>query len=165
MSYKEVSSKIRAIADKTLTQHDLSDNIIIRRGNEYRAFSEYHIIEMPNYWQVTVDFSDIVRIFGAAKSALAWCIAYKAHKFELAQNISYLDNRLSAKQLDIDFSLGRLKQNLVSPEFEPILQSRLSEDINSRQYYKKQLLKSIQTAKYIKIKGSSHELNRFNKTS
>jgi hypothetical protein len=164
MNYKDVSAKVRKIADKTLTQNDLAKNVIIKRGNKYQAYSEYHIQEMPTSWQVTTDFSDKIYEFNTAKTALAWCIAYKTGRYELAKTIETLDHRLSAKQVDIDILSYYLHKGVEDPDTQFIYQSRLSEDINSRQFYKKQLVKCLNSAKYIKIKGSSHELNRFNKT-
>jgi hypothetical protein len=163
-NYKDVSSKVRAIADKTLTQDDLCKSVIVKRGTEYQAYGEYHIQEMPDHWQVTTDFSDKIRAFSTPKVALAWSIAYKTQRFELASRIEYLDSRLRAKQADVDLRVSRLKQGAVNNEDKLIQQCRLSEDIHSRQSYKKQLSECVKMTKYIKIKGSSHELSRFNKT-
>lgn len=163
MKYDQLSSKLRSIASKT--ESDLAKNVIVKKSDGYQAYGEYHIVETPIFWEVTTDITDDVKQFNTSKAALAWCIAHKTHKYELASNIVHLDRRLAAKQSDIDLLIQRLKLGVSDPEIKLILECRLSEDIFNRQSYKKQLLKCVESAKYIKIKGSPDELNRFNKTS
>lgn len=160
MNYKDVSNKLRSIANKSHAV--LADKVIIKKGDRYQAFGEYHIRECAGFWEITTTTSDHKHRLNLGKSALAWCIAHKVQNFDLARSILHLDNRLAAKQADIDLITGRLKQGIQDPELRFVLQCRLSEDIYNRQTYKKQLSKCLEMAKYIKIKGSSHELNRLN---
>ena len=155
--------KLQNIVNKT--HEELKHDVIIKKGNEYSVYSEYNIVQNDDYWEVTTRFTDDVKLFGLAKSALAWCIAYKSQNYNLANLISVIDRRLLAKQTDIDVLTYLLKQPTRDPDITFVMQCRLSEDIHSRQSYKQQLAKLVNSTKYIKIKGSSdNELKRFTKT-
>jgi len=164
MNYKKVSKSLRNIANKTLTQDDLDQQIIIQKGSVYHAFKDYKIEETVFGWQVTSSKIDD-KLFNTAKTALAWCIAHKFGLYNLTKNLQLFDEKVAAKQFDIDVLTYKLDTVSNSDE-NAILTARLMEDINSRQSYKKQLAKCIETAKYIKLKElCQHEFNRFNKTS
>ena len=164
MNYKRSGDTLRRIADKVLTQDDLAKQIIIQKGNTYQAFDQYLIEETDSGWHVISDNLPAPLLFNTSKVALAWCIAYKVNKSELASNLLWLDNLVAAKQNDIDV-LTHILDNAEKLDNRAILIARLMEDINSRQVYKKQLSICVRTAKYIKLKGTNDELNRFNKTS
>jgi len=125
MNYNDVSKKVRKIAKKTLTQDDLAEQIIIQKGP---------------------------MLFNTAKVALAWCIAHKVGRYELATKLRNLDSRVTAKQYDIDMITYMLDNNTQDSDARAILTARLVEDIDSRQSCKKQLAKSVESAKYIKLK-------------
>lgn len=163
-NYKRLGASLSRIADRVLTQDDLAKQIIIQKGNTYQAFDKYLIEETPFGWQVLSDTFDTPLLFNTAKVALAWCIAYNVGRAELAANMLWLDGRVAAKQFDIDILTNTL-ENADPLTNRGILLARLSEDINSRQSYKKQLAKCLQTTKYIKLKGTNNELSRFDKTS
>lgn len=163
MSSNNDFSKLRKIVHKT--HEKLQDKVLIKKGNGYQAYSEYNITQVNDLWVVTSNYYDAPRVFSLAKSALAWCIAHKTGKYDLAGRIMHLDGRLAAKQTDIEILSYLLKQPTENPERKFIMQCRLSEDIHNRQSYKQQLAKCVNSTKYIKIKGSSNnELKRFTKT-
>lgn len=156
--------KLQELVEKT--HKKLQSEIIVKKGDSYQAYKEYVIRQEGENWMVVSHFSDNTTVFNMAKSALAWCIAHKFKKYELANHIKFLDSRLAAKQADIDFLTHHLKQSTIGPELKFIMQCRLSEDIFSRKSYKQQLSKCVEMTKYIKIKGSSeNELRRFTKAS
>lgn len=163
-NYKDVSSSIRRISNKVLTQDDLEKRIIIQKGNTYQVYGDYTLEETEFGWQVTSDRLSEALVFNTAKVALAWCILYKVGNFATAQHMQWLDNRISAKQMDVDILMHMLESEEPTLDRATLL-ARLSEDINNRQSYKKQLMKYVKQAKYIKLKGTHNELNRFNKTS
>ena len=163
MNYKHVSTTLRRIANKVLTQDDLAKRIIIRRGNTYHAYDKYTIMETPDGWQVTTDTLAPL-LFNTAKVALAWCILDKAGRYAIIKHMEWLDSRITAKQSDIDVTTFAL-DHAEKIDNRAILLARLTEDINCRQMYKKQLGKCAETAKYIKLKGTNNELNRPYKTS
>lgn len=163
-NYKEVSTTIRRISDKVLTQDDLAKKIIIQKGNTYRAFDRYTIEETSNGWTVSSDTEDNQLIFNTAKVALTWCILSAAGRYAIAHHVEWLDARVTAKQFDIDV-LSNVIENAEPLVNAAILLARLTEDINSRQVYKKQLALCVRTAKYIKLIGTNDELKRINKTS
>ena len=166
MNYNTVSKSVRRIADKTLTQDDLKHQVIIRKGNTYHAYNDYVIKETDEGWQVTAELDELVVYFTTAKVALAWCIAHKVRRFDLTRMMLHLDGLVSSKQCDVDLLTHRLKNQLPESCSRAVLMARLMEDINARQQYKKQLMNCVESAKYIKIKGTNHnELNRFSKTS
>jgi len=152
MNYNDVSKKVRKIAKKTLTQDDLAEQIIIQKGKAYHAYGKYVIEETPAGWQVTADMFSTPMLFNTAKVALAWCIAHKVGRYELATKLRNLDSRVTAKQYDIDMITYMLDNNTQDSDARAILTARLVEDIDSRQSCKKQLAKSVESAKYIKLK-------------
>ena len=164
MNYNDVSKSVRRIAKQTLSQDDLAHHVIIRKGNTYQAFNDYTIEETSFGWQVTSNVFDDMKVFNTAKVALAWCMAHKYCMYKLATAMELLDRRVATKQFDIDMMTVRLDNNVTDNDDRAILVARLMEDINSRQMCKKQLAKCVETAKYIKIKGTnSNELSRINK--
>ena len=165
MSYDRSKSFNRLKGIIKRTHNDLQDKIIVKKKDSYQAYGEFDIKEHGLYWHVTTNFFDDPKIFGTVKSALAWCIAYKTSRYELANLIKHLDNRLTAKQNDIDFLTQRLKHPM-DDETMFIMKCRLSEDIYSRQTYKQQLSNCVNVTKYIQIKGiQNNELRRFTKAS
>jgi len=164
MKYKQVSTSLRRIADKVLTQDDLAKRIIIQKGNTYRAFDKYTIEETQCGWTVSSETFDNPLVFNTAKVALAWCILSMAGRYATASHMEWLDQRVAAKQSDIDV-LSNIIETAEPLVNTAILLARLTEDINSRQVLKKQLAICVRTAKYIKLIGTNNELNRFNKTS
>lgn len=153
MNYKKVSKSLRKIADKTLTQDDLAEQIIIQKGKEYHAYGNYVLEETPAGWQVTSKMLSNVILFNTAKVALAWCIAHKVGQFKLATMLRHLDSRVTAKQYDIDMLTYMLDNSTQDSDARAILTARLVEDIDSRQSCKKQLAKCIESAKYIKLRN------------
>ena len=146
-----------------MAQNDLAKRIIIQKGNTYHAFDKYTIEETSDGWQVTTDTLAPL-LFGTAKVALAWCILDKSGQYAMTMHMEWLDSRITAKQSDIDVLTYTL-DNAEKLDNRAILLARLTEDINSRQTYKKQLLKCLSSAKYIKLIGTNNELNRSFKTS
>ena len=166
MKYNDVSKSLRSIAEKTLSQDDLAQRVIIQKGSTYHAYGDYVIKETDFGWQVVSDKDELVKYFNTAKVALAWCIIHKVRKYGLAHLMEVLDRKVGAKQLDIDIMTHRLSNGLTETCNRATLLARLTEDINARQNYKKQLSKCVESAKYIKIKGTKpNELKRSNKTS
>jgi len=152
MNYKKVSKSLRKIADKTLTQDDLAQQIIIQKGTTYHVFRDYKIEETVFGWEISANMFDGIILFNTAKTALAWCIAHKHNKYDLIRNLEIYDKRVAAKQFDIDIVTHQLDNGVTDSDTRAVLTARLTEDINSRQTYKKQLAKCIETAKYIKLK-------------
>ncbi len=154
-NYKEVSKSIREITKRALTRGDLEKRIIIQRGGKYQAYGDYIIEENQSGWQLSSPFLNELIMFTTAKAALAWLISFKAGKIELANNIHWIDSRITAKQSDIDvlaYALG----NATATTNTAILLARLTEDINSRQTYKKQLAKFVNIARRSNFKPTSY---------
>jgi len=151
MKYKDVSKSLRRIANKTLTQDDLEQQIIIQKGNTYQAYGAYSIEETPLGWQVTTLLGDEPLIFNTAKVALAWCIACKAGNHVLANKMQFLDSQVNAKQIDVDV-LTHMLEHVNKLDDRAILLARLTEDINNRQIFKKQLAGCVDSAKALKLK-------------
>lgn len=163
MNSKQAGNRLQRIAEKVLTQGKLGNDIIVQEGNSYLVFGKYKIDQTDEGWRVQTDGLK-PRIFHKANVALAWCIYYRTGRYQLADNMHWIDGRIVAKQQDID-ALTIILNTVEKLDNRAILLARLTEDINSRQSYKKQLAKCLETAKYIKLKGTYDELNRSNKTS
>lgn len=148
--FQQFSRTIRDITSKT--ESAIGHEVIIKKADGYRAYSEYDIVQVDEMWHVRTPFRDPLKFY-TTKSALGWCLAHKAGRWELAQFIHFLDNRLAAKQNDIEILTHRIKNCMGDEETRAIMQCRLSEDIHNRQTCKQQLSKCLETAKYIKIKG------------
>jgi hypothetical protein len=164
MNYKRFSNSLRKIANKILTQDDLEQRIIIQKGNTYHAYGTYTIEETQCGWKVISVVCDDPLFFNTAKVALTWCILDKYGRYKLTTLLEWLDSRVTAKQNDIDVLTYTL-ENAKQIDNRAVLLARLTEDINSRQMYKKQLSKCTLSAKYIKLKGTNNAINRSHKTS
>ncbi len=156
MTYKKVSSAIRKLADDLISNKELSQNIIIKKGKAFHVFGQYVIIPRSDSWVVISDmFVDCDLLFSSSKTALAWCILTKSNYHALAAEVKYIDSMLAYKQASIELFIEQINNSNQSEQFKVTLQARLTEDIFQRQIYKKQLLKCINFAKYIKLKGTS----------
>lgn len=151
MNFKDMKDSMRKILARTLDRDDLYKHIILQKGsNNYQAFGSYFVRQLAIDWEVTLDFSDKVMHFSAAKVALSWCVAHKSKNYNLAQLIYVLDKRMRAKQNDIDLVSQRLNMD-ISEEVRAILQSRLSADISDRNTIRRELNGCLEKAKAIKI--------------
>ena len=158
-NYKRAGNNLQRIANKVLTQDDLSKQIIIQKGNTYQAFDQYVIEETEFGWHVISDTLPAPLLFNTSKVALAWCIAYKVDRLELSSNMLWLDNMIATKQIDIDI-LTHILDNDNEFDNRTMLVARLMEDINSRQTYKKQLSKCVNLAKQIHLAKYKHGQQR-----
>ena len=158
MNYKKVSSAIRKLADDLLADRDLSKNIILVKGNAFHVFGRYVIKPVNKQWIIMSDRvarNDL--IFQTSKIALAWCILYNADRRETANELERLDLKIAAKQANIDLYLLQIENSEYSEEAKFVFRTRLAEDINSRQIYKKQIQKCLQTAKGLTLTKYKHD--------
>jgi len=164
MNYNKIRTSVRKLARAALTQDDLAQRIIIQRGNKYTVYRDYKLEEIAAGWKVSSHKFSETLLFTTSKVALAWCILTTVRRYAAAAHMLHLDNLVSAKQGNIDILMNALEKPDGVPN-RAILLARLTEDINSRQKYKKQIHFCVESAKYIKLIGTNDEFIRANKAS
>jgi len=160
--FNKIKLKMKELVEKTLSDPALVNSIILKKGQTYIVYGLFQIAHNESGWIVTKLLSGDKINFNIGKAAIAWCTAYAANRFILANEIRNLDSKIALKQANIEVLAHHLKRNEGN---ETILQAKLTEDLNNKLVLKKQLEKSIDSTKYIKIKGSLNEFSRFVKTN
>jgi hypothetical protein len=151
MNYKNVSRKVKGIVGRTLSQQDLLDRIIVRKNNTLFVYGVYMIDEEGEMFRLQSEYSDTTLWFTHVKSAIAWCIAQKHSRFNLAREIRFYDQKLGFKQTDIDMLSVQLTVPDLHCDVRAVMYTKLKEYVNSRQVYKRQLLACVESAKAIKL--------------
>jgi len=154
MNYNKVATSLRRIAKQTLSQNDLAKSVIIQKAGIFYVFDQFTLQNVNNMWVVDGIQIDTHHEFHTSKSALAWCIAYIACRYELARRLRLLDHKIGSKQIDVELLIHRLENPELDNDSKAVTQHRLTEDIYSRQLHKEDLAILLKHAKYITIKGT-----------
>jgi hypothetical protein len=156
--FEHVRKKIKQLAWELQDEQSLTE-----LGDGYRVFNRFEIRPTQvDTWVVVCDFNSMEPEFVSVKSALAYVMAFNAHKLDLAKDILSLDHKYYSKQFDIQNKVHLLQSKNIDPAAKSIMVVKLDEDIKVSKYLKEQLRKRINSAKYIKTKGSYYEFTGFN---
>ena len=133
---------------------NLSDDLIFRTQQGYRAFKAYDI-KFENQIYTVYKHGDPQAQFGSTKSALAYCIADKNRKHNLAREIQQLDQQL----VNYDQSIQprqNLRQRSKGQRAE-ILKSKIQHRKQQRHIVKRELEKCVNLAKYLQLRGFQND--------
>lgn len=151
----KASRKLAALAQQELPR--ILDQVIIEDGEKYRVFGRYTIHPKQGLFQVRLRDDDVA-VFSGTKSALAWCIADRLHRFNLARQIQELDQ--SVQRLRNDIHVRRsLAERTAGHTWENLINKTQARHAHC-QVLEKELAKCINLAKYWQLRGNSDETKR-----
>lgn len=142
----------------------LMPNIIWQNEQgQYEIFGRYRIC--PKKWGYEVwTHSDRVASFRKTRSALAYCIADKFRKYNLAREIKTVENLLDNLSNDIFVRTGVAGKCRREQSKEDI-ETKLESKIIRKQELEMQLEKCINLAKYYQQRGFNNETARTGRAS
>lgn len=136
----------------------LAKDIILEDNNKYIVFTDYVLEQKSGYFTVSYN-NEFVGKFSSSRTALSWCVAERVKRINLSRRILELDTRKIQLDTDIDISKNTIQKSK-SPEFKEIIRLKLSTKIERRDTVNSELLKCINSAKYIQITRTNNETGR-----
>jgi len=127
-------------------------------SGEYEAFGKYRIVpEKPGY-RVFCSATD-VGVFANTRNAISWCVADKYRCYDLARDLLWLDQKLTAITDDITVraAVGDRSSN---PQFREDITIKLEGKIIMKKQLELQLINCVEKAKYYQQRGFDNETAR-----
>ncbi len=144
-----IRDELRTILPNCIWRNDRGD---------YELFGKYRIVsERPGY--LVYCAANSVGKFSSTKTAVSWCVADKYQDYNLAREILNTDNRLSAVTNDIFVRVGVANRSK-KPEFRESIDIKLENKIIRKRELEQQLIKYINSAKYLQQRGFDNETAR-----
>jgi hypothetical protein len=133
---------------------NLSNDLIYKTAQGYRAFKTYDIVRKNHVYDVLKN-GDLQANFGSTRSALAYCIADKNKKYNLAREIKQLDQQLVNYDQSID-PRRELAKRSIGHRAE-VLESKIQHRQQQRYIVKRELEKCVKLAKYLQLRGFQND--------
>lgn len=133
-------------------------NLIMSTESGYEAFGEFEIKNTKHCVEVTVSHSQSKQ-FLDMRNAISWCVATKFKKYEMANEILFVDQNQRMITDDIFVSKALLKRMRDSKRRQ-IAQDKLNHKLARLAALTKQMAKCARHAKYLQIKGFNDEIER-----
>lgn len=141
----------------------IKHNMIWQEQDRYHVFGKYEIDPCKNGYQVWCPRQE-PRLFSSAKTALAWCIADKYQRHDIAQEIHNLDHRREQEQRDIAVRLHMARQTR-DADRRDIAMLKVEHRKQKLTYLQARLDKCVNLAKYWQIRGFQNETVRTGRTA
>lgn len=133
---------------------NLSNDLIYKTAQGYRAFRTYDIVRKKHAYNVFKN-GDLQAQFGSTRSALAYCIADKNRKYNLAREIQQLDQQLVNYDQSIDPRRELAKRS--KGHRAEVLESKIQHRQQQRYIVKRELEKCVNLAKYLQLRGFQND--------
>lgn len=141
----------------------LMPNIIWRNdAGEYELFGKYRIISCRPGFKVYCSASEI-GTFSSTKTAVSWCVADKYQDFTLARQILHIDQQLENISNDIFVRLGIANRSR-RVQLREDIDTKLEPKIIRKKQLENQLIKCVNSAKYLQQRGFDNEIARSSRT-
>jgi hypothetical protein len=127
-------------------------------NGEYEAFGKYRIVSAQDGYTVYIN-NDQQGFFHSTRTAVAWCIADKYQRFNLARDLLMLDNMLDNISNDIFVRAG-IANKTQDPAIKESIETKLEPKILQKRALSQQLTKCVNWAKYLQQKGFDNEASR-----
>jgi hypothetical protein len=152
----ELQQRLEQLAQQGLDL--VKHNMIWHEQGRYHVFGNYAITVASEGCDLAATGQEPQR-FSSIKSALAWCIAHKYQRHDVAQEISRLDQQRQRDRADLEVRtyLAKRQRDVVRKEM-----AMLKADQRRRQleFVENRLDKCINLAKYWQIRGFNNETAR-----
>lgn len=133
---------------------NLSNDLIYKTEQGYRAFKTYDIIKKNNLYDVFKN-GDLQANFASTRSALAYCIADKNNRYNLAREIKQLDQQLV--NYDQSITPRRALAQRCNASQAEVLESKIQHRQQQRYIVKRELEKCVNLAKYLQLRGFQND--------
>ena len=136
----------------------MRDNLIWQQNGRYHVFGHYEITATARGCRVQPQHQD-ARQFGTVKTGLAWCIAHKYQRHDVAMAIATLDQQQQIAAADVQVRTQQARRTKDAQRRETSL---LKADCRQQQLsqIQHQLDKCVNLAKYWQIRGFNNETAR-----
>ena len=161
ISNPELQARLEQLAQQGLDL--VKHNMIWQASGRYHVFGEYEIAATKQGCELTCSRRDPQR-FSGVKSALAWCIAHKYQRHDVAQEIAELDQRRQRDTADLEVRsyLARRHTNADRRETAMLKVHQRRQQLELTEL---RLDKCINLAKYWQIRGFNNETARTGRTA
>ena len=156
ISNPELQQRLEQLAQQGLDL--VKHNMIWQEAGRYHVFGEYEISVTPRGVDLVCTRRDPQR-FSTVKSALAWCIAHKFQRLDVAQEIAELDQRRQRDTADLEVR-GQLARRHSNAERREMVMLKADQRRQQLELTELRLDKCINLAKYWQIRGFNNETAR-----
>ena len=153
---KQVQGRVEQLALESLDL--VKNNLIWQENNRYHVFGRYEMTITERGCEMVSDRHD-THIFSSSRSALAWCIADKYQRLDVAQEIRALDQRKQMVEADIRVR-SHLAQRQADAQRRESTMLKVQHRCQQLEQIKDRLDKCIGLAKYWQIRGFNNETAR-----
>ena len=156
ISNPELQARLEQLAQEGLDL--VKHNMIWQEAGRYHVFGEYEIAVTSKGVDLTCSRRDSQR-FSGVKSALAWCIAHKYRRHDVAQEIAELDQRRQRDTADLEVRSQLAKRHNNTDRRETAM-LKVEQRRQQLAVTEMRLDKCINLAKYWQIRGFNNETAR-----
>jgi hypothetical protein len=156
ISDPELQQRLEQLAQQGLDL--VKHNMIWQESGRYHVFGEYEIAATKQGCELICSRRDPQR-FSTVKSALAWCIAHKFQRLDVAQEIAELDQRRQRDQADLEVR-GQLARRHTNADRREMAMLKADQRRQQLELTELRLDKCINLAKYWQIRGFNNETAR-----
>ena len=161
ISNPELQQRLEQLAQQGLDL--VKHNMIWQEAGRYHVFGEYEISVTAQGVDLACRRRDPQR-FSSVKSALAWCIAHKFQRLDVAQEIAELDRCRQRDQADIEVR-GQLARRHRDANRREMAMLKADQRRQQLELTELRLDKCINLAKYWQIRGFNNETARTGRTA
>lgn len=156
ISSPELQARLEQLAQEGLDL--VKHNMIWQEAGRYHVFGEYEIAATKQGCELICSRRDPQR-FSGVKSALAWCIAHKYQRHDVAQEIVELDQRRQRDTADLEVR-GQLARRHTNADRRETVMLKIEQRRQQLAVTEMRLDKCINLAKYWQIRGFNNETAR-----
>ena len=156
ISNPELQARLEQLAQEGLDL--VKHNMIWQESGRYHVFGKYEISVTTQGCELICSRRDSQR-FSGVKSALAWCIAHKFQRHDVAQEIAELDQRRQRDTADLEVR-GQLARRHTNADRRETVMLKIEQRRQQLAETEMRLDKCINLAKYWQIRGFNNETAR-----
>lgn len=158
---KHHTKKLEEFTKKEL--NNLAHNLVVSEGNCYFLFGRYELQKL-DHEVIVIKNDDTIGTFGNTKTAVAWCIADKYNKVNLAIQIKQLDQERTRYINDITVKRA-LAARSKDYTFKETMSVKLATQQIQYQSVDTELSKCVNLAKYWQYRGFNNETQRISSSA
>jgi hypothetical protein len=152
----ELQQRLEQLAQEGLDL--VKHNMIWHENGRYHVFGQYEITVTANSCRLISQRHDPQQ-FSSVKSALAWCIAHKYQRHDVAQEIAELDQRRQRDAADLAVRTHLARRHRDADRRETAL-LKVEQRRQQLEHTELRLTKCVNLAKYWQIRGFNNETAR-----
>jgi len=131
---------------------------VLKEDNVYYVFDKYKIVKEQGRFALYRS-ETFVNYVNKSSTAMSWCLANKSQNWQLAHDLIYYDNQIESKKFDMDIH-KQMAKKVDNDDDRNLHYDLYVESLNRLKQFERNLQKSVNLAKYNKIKDFQNESNR-----